>query len=136
MMMQSGDGPTIFSAETNPYLRQREGDTFSIFGKKIKKKTVSDILGRLAGRKSPAGDMSADAGSASPEGIDILSKLSGGGGSPMSSMWEPPGFEEMDGGFSPKPKMGSAPVYDPAKIYGGFLSMYGGKKVKGGLLGE
>ena len=90
MMLQSGDGPMIFSAETNPYLRQREGDSFSIFGKKIKKKTVTDILGKLAGKKSSAGDVSE----------------------------------------------GGAPVYDPAQLYGGVLSMYGGKKVRGGLLGE
>lgn len=131
MMMQSGDGPTIFSAETNPYLRQREGDTFSIFGKKIKKKTITDILGKLSGKKAPAVDVG-EAGAADGGG-SILSGLSGGGGNPM---WEAPGFEEMDGGLMPKARRGGVPVYDPAQLYGGFLSMYGGKKVKGGLLGE
>jgi len=135
MMMQSGDGPTIFSAETNPFLRQREGDTFSLFGKKVKKKTITDILGKLAGKKSPAGTMGGDGDSASPDVGSVLSSLSGGG-NPMAAMWEPPGFEEMEGGLSPQGRRGSVPVYDPAQIYGGFLSMYGGKKVKGGLLGD
>lgn len=139
MMMQSGDGPTIFSAETNPFLRQREGDSISIFGKKIKKKTFTDILGRLSGKR-PAAAKSADMedaeGAVGSEGLDVLSGLSGGTGNPMAAMWEPPGFQEMDGGLSPKARRGGAPVYDPAQIYGGFLSMYGGKKVRGGLLGE
>lgn len=130
MMLQSGDGPMIFSAETNPYLRQREGDSFSIFGKKIKKKTVTDILGKLAGKKSSAGDVS-EGGAA--DGGSVLSALSGGGGNPM---WQAPGFEDMDGALTPQARRGGAPVYDPAQLYGGFLSMYGGKKVRGGLLGE
>jgi hypothetical protein len=30
----------------------------------------------------------------------------------------------------------SAPMYDPAKLYGGLYSMYGGQRVRGGLLGD
>lgn len=30
----------------------------------------------------------------------------------------------------------SAPVYDPAKLYGSLYQMYGGRPVRGGLLGE
>lgn len=31
---------------------------------------------------------------------------------------------------------GSPPAYDPNKYYGGIYSMYGGRKVRGGLLGD
>lgn len=31
---------------------------------------------------------------------------------------------------------GAAPIYDPNKYYGGIYSMYGGRKVRGGLLGD
>jgi hypothetical protein len=30
----------------------------------------------------------------------------------------------------------SPPMYDPAKLYGGLYSMYGGQRVRGGLLGD
>jgi hypothetical protein len=30
----------------------------------------------------------------------------------------------------------SAPVYDPARLYGSLYQMYGGRPVRGGLLGE
>jgi len=35
-----------------------------------------------------------------------------------------------------KAQSGSPPVYDPNKYYGGLYSMYGGRKVRGGLLGD
>lgn len=31
---------------------------------------------------------------------------------------------------------GGVPAYDPNKYYGGLYSMYGGRKVRGGLLGD
>lgn len=31
---------------------------------------------------------------------------------------------------------GGVPAYDPKKYYGGLYSMYGGRRVRGGLLGE
>lgn len=40
--------------------------------------------------------------------------------------------------FLGRPQNGkpSAPAYDPNKYYGGIYSMYGGRKVRGGLLGD
>jgi hypothetical protein len=103
MMLQSGDAPVEFSGQTNPFLRQAEGDTFSIFGKKIKKKDITKILSDLAGGKD---DEDEDEG----------------------------GLRQL--GPTAKGTLGSAPKYRPIDLYGGFLSMYGGQKVRGGLLGE
>jgi hypothetical protein len=103
MMMQSGDEPVNFSAQTNPFLRQAEGETFSIFGKKIKKKDLSKILGELSNTDDEDADAKKDDGPIGPIARGTL---------------------------------GSAPKYRPIDLYGGFLSMYGGQKVRGGLLGE
>jgi hypothetical protein len=37
---------------------------------------------------------------------------------------------------APRNPKGGAPIYDPNKYYGGIYSMYGGRKVRGGLLGD
>lgn len=104
MMPQSGDMPVEFSGQTNPFLRQAEGDTFSLFGKKIKKKDITKILGDLA---KGGGDEEED----EEGGIGQLGPVAKG-------------------------TLGSAPKYRPTDLYGGFLSMYGGQKVRGGLLGS
>lgn len=38
--------------------------------------------------------------------------------------------------LSLKAQSGSPPVYDPNRIYGGLYKMYGGRRVRGGLLGD
>jgi hypothetical protein len=91
--MQVSGGPTVFSAETNPLLREMA---------KKKKGGLMDILGQLSG-------MGAEGG----EEEDLASFL----------------------GKAAQGK-GGAPVYDPNKYYGGMYSMYGGRKVRGGLLGD
>jgi len=95
------NAPVSFTAETNPLKRQmqQDSDSFSLFGKKMKKKDV----------------------------MDILKNLSGGGND-----------EEEETSFAPLPsgRKASMPSYKPAELYGGYLSLYGGKKVRGGLLGD
>lgn len=96
------NAPVSFTAETNPLKRQmqQDSDSFNLFGKKMKKKDV----------------------------IDILKGLSSGDGSE----------DEEATKFAPLPagRKASMPKYSPAELYGGYLSLYGGKKVRGGLLGE
>jgi hypothetical protein len=104
MIAQSGNDPVTFSAQTNPFLRQAEGDTFNIFGKKVRKKDITKLLGDLA-----------KTGSEEEDDEDGAPKLIG----PVA-----------------KATAGSVPKYRPIDLYGGFLSMYGGQKVRGGLLGE
>jgi hypothetical protein len=63
--------------------------------------------------------------------LDVLKKLAGGAEGDE---------EEADDSISPislpKGKAAKAPKYNPNDLYGGFFSMYGGQKVRGGLLGE
>lgn len=94
---------TGYSGEINPIRRETASpDTVDIFGKKIKKKNL----------------------------FEVLQKLSGGvGGEEQSS-------SGLEGGFSARGRGASAPMYDPNRYYGGMFSMYGGPKVRGGLLGE
>ena len=98
-LSQYDSSPVVFSGETNPYKRQNApSDSYSIFGKKIKKKKLSDIMSELSGMD-----------------------------------------EEDDGGdisVAARPKKAAAPMYDPNQYYGGLFNMYGGRKVRGGLLGE
>lgn len=101
MMLQSGDSPVTFSAETNPFLRQAASGMGSFFGKKMKKADITKILSSLSGMGE---DEEQDA-------------------------------EEMSAP-SLKPRKASMPKYNPKELYGGFLSLYGGQKVRGGLLGE
>jgi hypothetical protein len=103
MMLQGGDGPSIFSGETNPVLRQQQGETFNIFGKKISKKDLKDVMKKLSGGASE-----------SEEDGDMFSGMAG----------------------PPKLKSPGAPKYNPNSLYGSLFSMYGGQRVKGGLLGE
>jgi len=95
----------LFSIESNPYLRAmaeaEDEDSYSILGKKVKKKSAKDILAQL---------------------------------SQMGDEDEEEEFSSM--GSSAKGKAAKKPAYDPNDIYGGFFSMYGGKRVRGGLLGE
>lgn len=93
--MQVSTGPTVFSAETNPYKRLTEK----------KKNSLFDVLDRLSS--------AADAGGFGGEEEDLSSFLSG-----------------------VRAQKGSAPMYDPNKYYGGMYSMYGGRRVRGGLLGD
>lgn len=55
----------------------------------------------------------------------LLSGGRRGGGTDMTSILSAPTMQRP-----------SAPVYDPAKLYGGLYSMYGGQRVRGGLLGD
>lgn len=91
--MRASDAPMVFSAETNPLLRQ--------FGKG--KSKLGGILGKV-GSSMGAGEDDEE---------DLSSFLSGA-----------------------KLGRGNAPMYDPRKMYGGLYSMYGGRRVRGGLLGE
>jgi hypothetical protein len=61
--------------------------------------------------------------------MDILGQLSA---APQDS------DEEDLSSFLGKPAQGKGgtPAYDPNKYYGGLYSMYGGRKVRGGLLGD
>lgn len=66
--------------------------------------------------------------------FDILSKLSG---SVEAGGFYSPEQEDTSVSISaPRIKNPSAPVYDPNKYYGGMYSMYGGRRVRGGLLGD
>jgi len=105
MMLQGGDGTTIFSGKTNPFLRQQEAETFNIFGKKILKKDLKDVMKRLSGAVGNGAD--------GEEEADLFSGTAG-----------------------PKLQAPSAPKYNPNSLYGSLFSMYGGQRVKGGLLGE
>lgn len=104
--MIAGDpnAPLIFSGETNPYLRQTEqGDTFSLFGKKMSKNKA----------------------------LEALKKLSGGLGGEDEE-----GEAKISQSLIPDGKSAKVPKYGAKDLYGGFFSMYGGQKVRGGLLGE
>lgn len=104
--MIAGDpnAPLIFSGETNPYLRQTEqGDTFSLFGKKMSKNKA----------------------------LEALKKLSGGLGGEDEG-----GEAKISQSLIPDGKSAKVPKYGAKDLYGGFFSMYGGQKVRGGLLGE
>lgn len=94
--MQVSTGPTIFSAETNPYKRLTEK----------KKSSLSSVLDRLSNAAEAGGFYNA-------EDEDLSSFLTGA-----------------------RAQKGSAPIYDPNKYYGGMYSMYGGRRVRGGLLGD
>jgi hypothetical protein len=37
---------------------------------------------------------------------------------------------------SAKPEHGGSPMYDPNQLYGRMYQMYGGRRVRGGLLGD
>jgi hypothetical protein len=105
MMRGDPNAPVIFSGETNPYMRQAaaDGDSFSIFGKKMSKNKALDVLKKLAG--GAEGD-------------------------------EEEGEAKISQSLIPDGKSAKAPKYNPKDLYGGFFSMYGGQKVRGGLLGE
>lgn len=60
----------------------------------------------------------------------------------LKNLKKKPEEEEVDLSSSLSPKIerggfaGRASQYDPARIYGGLYSLYGGRRVRGGLLGE
>jgi hypothetical protein len=78
----------------------------------------------------------------------ILKSLAGGGDTQGVESFSPKNIlknlgkksddEEDTSSFikTAKAQSGSPPVYDPNKYYGGLYSMYGGRKVRGGLLGD
>jgi hypothetical protein len=105
MMYGDQNAPLIFSGETNPYMRQAasDGDSFSIFGKKLSKNKA----------------------------LEALKKLSGGLGGDDGE-----GEAKISQSLIPDGKSAKAPKYGAKDLYGGFFSMYGGQKVRGGLLGE
>lgn len=104
MMFGDPNAPLIFSGETNPYMRQAaaDGDSFSVFGKKMSKNKA----------------------------LEVLKQLSGGGGD------DEEGEAKISQSLIPDGKSAKAPKYGAKDLYGGFFSMYGGQKVRGGLLGE
>ena len=63
-------------------------------------------------------------------------------GNVLKNLKKKPEEEEIDLSSSLSPKIerggfaGRASQYDPARIYGGLYSLYGGRRVRGGLLGE
>jgi hypothetical protein len=85
------------------------GDGLGVFGKELKKKR------RLS---------------------DTLKALSGLADDPMedpNSMF----YQDLSADMAmPEPGRGSAPMYDPSRLYGRMYQMYGGRRVRGGLLGE
>lgn len=63
--------------------------------------------------------------------LEALKKLSGGiGGEDEESN------AKISQSLIPDGKSAKAPKYGAKDLYGGFFSMYGGQKVRGGLLGE
>lgn len=63
--------------------------------------------------------------------LDVLKRLSGGAGGEDDD-----GEAKISQGLIPDGKSAKAPKYGAKDLYGGFFSMYGGQKVRGGLLGE
>lgn len=104
MMRSSGGSIGSFSIEPDPYKRLLEGEEVDIFGKKIKKRDITKVLGSL----SKMGVSEED------EEDDELSRLAP----------------------TPKGTRGKAPSYSPSNLYGGMFQLYGGQKVRGGLLGD
>jgi len=96
--MIGGDrnAPTVFSGETNPFMRQAAAS------KKSGKNKALEVLKQLSG----------GIGAEDEDGAEINQKL------------------------IPEGKLAKMPKYSPQDMYGGFFSMYGGRKVRGGLLGE
>lgn len=62
--------------------------------------------------------------------LEVLKQLSGGGGD------DGEGDAKISQSLIPDGKSAKAPKYGAKDLYGGFFSMYGGQKVRGGLLGE
>ena len=63
--------------------------------------------------------------------LEALKKLSGGLGGEDGE-----GEAKISQSLIPDGKSAKAPKYGAKDLYGGFFSMYGGQKVRGGLLGE
>ena len=63
--------------------------------------------------------------------LEALKKLSGGLGGEDEE-----GEAKISQSLIPDGKSAKAPKYGAKDLYGGFFSMYGGQKVRGGLLGE
>lgn len=63
-------------------------------------------------------------------------------GNILKNLKKKPEEEEVDLSSSLSPKIergsfaGRASQYDPSRLYGGLYSLYGGRRVRGGLLGE
>jgi hypothetical protein len=63
--------------------------------------------------------------------LEVLKKLAGGDEDEGEG-----GESKISQSLIPDGKAAKAPKYSPKDLYGGFFSMYGGQKVRGGLLGE
>lgn len=63
--------------------------------------------------------------------LEALKKLSGGLGGEDEE-----GEAKISQSLIPDGKSAKVPKYGAKDLYGGFFSMYGGQKVRGGLLGE
>jgi hypothetical protein len=64
-------------------------------------------------------------------------------GNILKNLKKKPSEEEVDlSSFIDRPKIergtmtGAATQYDPRRIYGGLYDLYGGRRVRGGLLGD
>lgn len=107
MIAGDSNAPLIFSGQSNPYLRQIEQSGGD---------SVS-VLGKKI-KKNKA--------------LEVLKKLSGG----LSEEGDEDGEAKISQGLIPDGKSAKAPKYSAKDLYGGFFSLYGGQKVRGGLLGE
>lgn len=98
---------------------------------KIGAKKIADVA-RAAGDQV---DTETDTEEKTPEEVEkdiedylrdrLLSGGRRGGVTDMSSILGPARMRQV-----------SPPMYDPAKLYGGLYSSYGGQKVRGGLFGD
>ena len=102
-MRSSGGSIGSFSIEPDPYKRLLENEEVDIFGKKIKKRDITKVLGELS-----------KMGESEEEDDGELSRLAP----------------------TPKGQRAKAPSYNPNSLYGGMFQLYGGQKVRGGLLGD
>lgn len=108
---------------------------FQSAGQKVASQIAAKKLGEVAKSAGESVDSAKDTESKTPEEMEkeiedylrdrLLSGGRRGGGTDMTSILSGPTMQRP-----------SAPVYDPAKLYGGLYSMYGGQRVRGGLLGD
>lgn len=108
---------------------------FRAAGQQVASKIGAKKIGEVAKAAGEEIDTEAETEAETPEEMEkkiedylrdrLLSGGRRGGGTDMTSILSAPTMQRP-----------SAPMYDPAKLYGGLYSMYGGQRVRGGLLGD
>lgn len=107
---------------------------FSTMGEKVAANVATKKIGEVAKAAGDEIDTEAEE-TKTPEEVEkeiedylrdrLLSGRRRGGVTDMTSILGQPSMARP-----------AAPVYDPAKLYGSLYQMYGGRPVRGGLLGE